>query len=163
VAELPAHVRDRRSLLKQQAGKRMAHLVPEPELRPKLTGHVNLAPLVIFRCRKLSADQIAADLDERAGPIQIAPLDCQQLASPQAGSQATQQPDVPVGKPLAGDAQHFGNFVTRKWIDFGLGIIGGAEVAPRAEGPGSPVGARPRRLVTESYSASARSRVRSSP
>jgi hypothetical protein len=47
---------------------------PEAEFRTQLARHVDPALLVVLRCSQLPPYEVPADLDERASPIEIAPL-----------------------------------------------------------------------------------------
>jgi len=58
---------------------------PQVEFCSKLPGQVDAALLVILRRRELAANEIPAHDEKRAAPVQIAPLQRQQLASAQPG------------------------------------------------------------------------------
>jgi hypothetical protein len=88
---------------------------------------------MFFWCRQSAADQIPWHLDKAALPVEVAPLEREQLARAHAGPQPAQQPRRPFGEPLACDCDDVRGFVARERIDDRFGIVCTPQVATKAQ------------------------------
>ncbi len=107
---------------------------PEPQRGSQLAGHVDAPLLMVLRRRELAANEIAPDLDERAAPIDVAPLQRQQLAGAHARSEGhTAARDTNPGTARAPPASSVRHLVARERIGLRFGIIGCPQVPPETE------------------------------
>jgi hypothetical protein len=102
----------------------------EPEHRPKLTAHVDLPPLMILRCGQLAAYEIAANLHVAPLPVEIPPLQREQLTKAHAGPESADHESVPVGEGLPSGLDHLCGVFARKRIHLGFGLVTTTEVPP---------------------------------
>jgi hypothetical protein len=83
---------------------------------------VDAPPLMIFRRRQDAADQVPLHLHEPSLPVEVAPLEREQLAGAHAGPQSAEQPRIPLREPLPSDGDDVRGLVPRERIDDRLGI-----------------------------------------
>jgi len=84
---------------------------------------------MILRRRQLSAHQVALQLDKPAAPVDVAPLQCQELGS-QSRSQSAKQPRMPFWKVLPCDLDHVSSLMPREWIDAGFRLVSTPKILP---------------------------------
>jgi hypothetical protein len=94
---------------------------------------VHAAALMILRRRQHAADQVPLHLHEAALPVEVAPLEREQLARAHAGPQPTQQPRIPLREPLPSDGDDVCGLVARERIDDRLGIVGAPQIPAQAQ------------------------------
>lgn len=78
---------------------------PQAQRRLQLPREVHTSPLMVLRRGELSTHEIALHPDEAGLPIEVGPLQRQQLAGSQPSPQGTQQPRIPVRKSLTAAAR----------------------------------------------------------
>ena len=106
---------------------------PEPQRGHELVRQVDAPTLVILGRRQDAAHQVPLHLDKAPAPVEVAPLQREQLTGTQARAEAAQQPGMEFRKPLSCDGDDVRCLVARERIDDWLGIVSAAQVPTEAQ------------------------------
>src|SRR5262245_59946907 len=88
---------------------------------------------MILRCRQLAPHEIALQVDIAGAPIEVTPLEREELAGAHASAQAAHEPGIPIRELATRGVEHEIDFLTRERADFRFGSVGVTEVLSEPE------------------------------